>query len=95
MHEVDYLRTLASLIVVLGAIGLGFWLLKRFDLARFMGARQANKAMTTRRLDIVETRMIDPKTKLLLLRCDGTEHLVLHGAGGSTLIDSRIAGPSH
>lgn len=96
MHEVDYIRTIAALLAVLGAIGLGFWLLRRLEasggLKRWLGNRQgAAGARQGRRLEVVETRMVDPKTRLVLIRRDEVEHLLLIGPNGNLLIDRPAA----
>lgn len=44
-----------------------------------------------RRLALVEVRPLDAKRKLVLLRRDDREHLVLLGASGDLLIESGIA----
>lgn len=44
-----------------------------------------------RRLALVEVRPLDAKHKLVLLRRDDREHLVLLGAAGDLLIESGIA----
>jgi flagellar protein FliO/FliZ len=46
-----------------------------------------------RRLTLVEVRPLDAKHKLVLLRRDDREHLVLLGAAGDLLIESGIAAP--
>jgi len=46
-----------------------------------------------RRLALVEVRPLDAKRKLVLLRCDGREHLVLLGAGSDLLIEKDIPAP--
>lgn len=46
-----------------------------------------------RRLGLVEVRPLDAKHKLVLLRRDDREHLVLLGAAGDLLIESGIAAP--
>jgi len=43
-----------------------------------------------RRLALVEVRPLDAKHKLVLLRRDDREHLVLLGTGGDLLIESGI-----
>jgi flagellar protein FliO/FliZ len=42
------------------------------------------------RLSIVETREIDEERKLLIVRCDGTDHLVLIGGGSDLLIKADL-----
>jgi flagellar protein FliO/FliZ len=46
-----------------------------------------------RRLALVEVRPLDAKRKLVLLRRDDREHLVLLGAGSDLLIESDIPAP--
>ena len=46
-----------------------------------------------RRLSLVEVRPLDAKRKLVLLRRDDREHLVLLGAGSDLLIESDIPAP--
>ncbi len=46
-----------------------------------------------RRLALVEVRPLDAKHKLVLLRRDDREHLVLLGASADLLIESGIAAP--
>jgi flagellar protein FliO/FliZ len=46
-----------------------------------------------RRLALVEVRPLDAKHKLVLLRRDDREHLVLLGAASDLLIESGIAAP--
>ena len=46
-----------------------------------------------RRLALVEVRPLDAKRKLVLLRRDDREHLVLLGAGNDLLIESGIPAP--
>ena len=43
-----------------------------------------------RRLVVVETLMVGPKQRLLIIRRDDVEHLVLAGADGATVIESNI-----
>lgn len=87
MLEFDtYLRFLMALGVVLALIGVGAWAVKRFVVERGLpvGRRDA------RRLQVVETLSLDARRKLVLLRRDGTEHLVLFGANQELLVESGI-----
>ncbi len=88
MLEFDtYLRFLMSLGAVLALIGAGAWAIKRFALERGLpvGRRDA------RRLQVVETLSLDARRKLVLLRRDGIEHLVLFGPSQELLVESGIA----
>jgi len=81
-----YLNFILSLLFVLGLIGLAAWAYRRFTgtnpLARRMGG--------SNRLAVVEVRPIDARRKLVLVRRDGTEHLLLLGATGETVVESGI-----
>ena len=43
-----------------------------------------------RRLAVVETLMVGPKQRLLIIRRDDVEHLVFAGAEGATVIEANI-----
>ncbi len=80
-----YMRFLLALVAVL-ALLLGFaWLARRFGL----GGRSFVPG-GRRRLAIVEMVPIDAKRRLVLLRRDQTEHLIVLGTDGATLIESGI-----
>jgi flagellar protein FliO/FliZ len=85
--ELDtYFRFLMALGFVLALIGAGAWAIKRFALERGLPKGQR----TARRLQVVETLSLDTRRKLVLLRRDGTEHLVLFGANQELLVESGI-----
>ena len=78
-------------------IALGFVLVLIAGLAALVrrsgfGGRltTAPSAGSERRLALIEVRPLDAKRKLVLLRRDDREHLVLLGASGDLLIESGI-----
>jgi len=79
-------RFLLALLFVLALIGLFAWAARRFGLSGRLGPM----AGRTRRLGIVEVAPLDAKTRLVLLRRDDVEHLVMVGAGGAVLVESGI-----
>lgn len=81
-----YFRFLVALIFVLALIGLIAWIARRFG----FGHVTVRPRGGARRLEIIETTAIDPKRRLVLLRRDGTEHLVLLGANTELLVESGI-----
>ena len=85
-----YLRFLAALVFVLGLIGAIAWAVRRFGL----GGKLTPNRGRDRRLSVVEVAMLDSRRKLVLLRRDRTEHLVLLGAGQDLLLESGIAAPA-
>ena len=87
MLEFDtYIRFLLALGFVLALIGIGTWLIKRFALER--GVPQARRA--AKRLQVVETLSIDTRRKLVLVRRDATEHLLLFGPNQELLVENGI-----
>ena len=64
------------------------WLARRSGLAGRIGA-----AKSGRRLAVVESAPLDGKRRLVLIRRDDTEHLVLIGAETALVIESGIAAP--
>lgn len=89
-----YLNFILALAFVLGLIGAAAWLARRFGLA----GRLAHRAGPARRLAVVEVMPLDTRRKLVLLRRDGTEYLVLIGAGQDLLLEGALpadpGGPS-
>jgi flagellar protein FliO/FliZ len=85
MDPIDYGRFLAALLFVLGLIALTAWLARRFRLGP--GAPPA----TGRRLVLVETLTLDARRKLVLIRRDATEHLLLLSPDGNKLVEGGIA----
>lgn len=74
-----FLRAVFGLAVTLGLLGLAAVALRRFGpdaLARF-GAPMKKE----RRLAVVETLVLDPTRRLVLVACDGREQLILLGEG--------------
>lgn len=73
------LRAIFALAVTLGLIGLAAVALRKYGpetIARFQGGRGRE-----RRLELVETLMLDPARRLVLIRLDDEERLVLLGEG--------------
>ncbi|HET6520047.1 MAG TPA: flagellar biosynthetic protein FliO [Geminicoccaceae bacterium] len=88
MDTVDYLRFLAALFFVLGLISLLAWLVRR---SRPGGIGAASG----RRLAVVETLPLDARRRLVLVRRDGTVHLLLLGADRELVVEAgarRAAG---
>jgi flagellar protein FliO/FliZ len=83
------LRFVLALALVLALIAATGWLGRRYmgtgRLAAFAGKR--------RRLALVETLQIDARTRVLLVRCDAAEHLVMVGGAGAVVIDKGIVAP--
>ena len=78
MPLVELVRASFALILTLGLIGLAAVALRRFgpDAIARMGAPKRE-----RRLAVVESLVLDPARRLVIVSCDGEERLVLLGEG--------------
>jgi flagellar protein FliO/FliZ len=78
MEFADFARAVFALALTLGLIGLATVALRRFGpdaIARF------NPERKVRRLTVVESLVLDPARRLVLVSCDGQEQLLLLGEG--------------
>ncbi len=81
-----YFNFILALAFVLGLIGAAAWLARRFGLA----GRLAHRTGPARRLSVVEVMPLDTRRKLVLLRRDEAEYLVLLGAGQDLLLEANL-----
>lgn len=88
MAATDYLRFAASLILVLGLIMGALWALRRFGLAGMVP-----RGTGRRRLAVVESLNLDGRRRLVLVRRDGAEHLLLLGGGSGDVVVERGIAP--
>jgi flagellar protein FliO/FliZ len=85
MGFLDFARAILGLAITLGLIGLAAYALRRYApglMERFQGTRGE------RRLQVVETLVLDPARRLILVRVDDEERLILLGEGRE-LIEPR------
>ena len=77
------LRFFMALVFTLSLIGLLYWLVRRFAPSRILTpARGGN------RLQVLEVRNLDARRRLVLIRRDAVEHLLLLGAQGDLVIEN-------
>ena len=81
-----YIRFIVALIFVLSLIGLIYWCAQRFGLRRVLGDTIAGG-----RIEIIETKRINTKFQLVLIRRDTATHLILLGADNGMLIETLNA----
>jgi len=84
MEFIDVLRYFGALLLVLAMVGGAGLLARRF------GVPGVTKAAGVKRLAVVETLMLGPRQRLIILRRDDVEHLVLSGPDGASVIESGI-----
>ncbi len=82
----------AAFVFVIALIGVGAWLLKG------MMARGNNKTGSflrgrERRLGIVEASNVDGRRKLVLIRRDDVEHLIMTGGPVDVVVETGIHSP--
>lgn len=80
----DWARALFALIATLALIVGAAWG------ARRLGMLQAHKP-GERRLSVSESLMIDPRRRMVIVRCDDREHLILCGPGGDVVVGEMAA----
>ena len=88
MNFLDLVRAVFGLAFTLGLIGIAAWAARRYApqiLARL------NAERGERRLQVVETLVLDPARRLVLVRVDDEERLILLGEGRE-LIEPRQTG---
>jgi flagellar protein FliO/FliZ len=83
--EFDYLRFGLALVFVLALLGLVAMLLRRLA-----GGGPNVRRGKHRRLALVEVMPVDAKRRLVLVRRDGVEHLILLGQERDLLVETGI-----
>ena len=89
MNFLDLFRAVFGLAITLGLIGLAAWAARRYApklLARFQAERGA------RRLQVIETLVLDPSRRLVLIRVDDEERLILLGEGRELIEPRQVGG---
>ncbi|WP_068875775.1 MULTISPECIES: flagellar biosynthetic protein FliO [unclassified Phenylobacterium] len=74
----NFLRAVFALALTLGLIGLAAIALRKYGpdaMARLASQRK------DRRLKVVESLVLDPARRILIVECDGRERLILLGEG--------------
>lgn len=84
MDVIDIARYFGALMLVLALVGFAALAARRYGLPGIVSGS------ASRRLAIVETLMIDPRHKLVLLRRDDREHLVMIGPNGGSVVEAAL-----
>ncbi|WP_246172092.1 FliO/MopB family protein [Nitrospirillum amazonense] len=85
-----YVYAALMLGLVLGFILVAGWLVRRFG----GGALSRLPGRTQRRLGVVEAVALDPRRRLVLIRRDGVEHLLLLGGTQDLHLEGPIPPPA-
>ena len=86
MSGASLLNAVLMLVFVIGLIALLAWVVRRLNL--IPGATAVSRG--NRRLAVVEVTQIDIRRKLVLVRRDDREHLLLLGQASELVIESGI-----
>ncbi len=86
-----YLRFVFALVFVISLIGVLAFAMKRYG----QGGRMMRKLGGRRRLSVVEMTPLDGKRRLVLVRRDDREHLLVVGATGETVVERGIPVSDH
>lgn len=92
MDFADFARAVFALALTLGLVGLAAVAFRRFGphaMARFGAA-----ARRERRMAIVETLVLDPTRRVVLISVDGQEKLILLGEGRELAHASAALAPA-
>lgn len=90
MEGPDYLKFAAALVFVLALMGMLGYILKRIG----PGGSSALLPTGKRRLKIVETMPLDGRRRAMLIQRDNTQHLVILGPTGETVVETNIPAPA-
>lgn len=86
MEFSTYFQFFIALAFVLGLIALCAWAARRFGLAGAIPVKRGQ----TRRLGLVEAISVDAKHRLVLVKRDDREHLILIGGGSDVVVERDI-----
>lgn len=82
----DYMRFLGALVLIIGMIAGAAWLARRYGLAPKVTGGNG-------RIGIVAVQSLDTRRKLVLVRRDDREHLLVVGPTGESVIETGITPP--
>jgi flagellar protein FliO/FliZ len=79
-------RFFIAFLVVLALIGLTAWLVRRFGASRLGGTTRGRQP----RLAVIDAASVDGRRRLVLIRRDNTEHLLMIGGPTDVVIEPNI-----
>ncbi|MGE3624028.1 MAG: flagellar biosynthetic protein FliO [Bdellovibrionales bacterium] len=88
MESISWLRIAVAFISVFGLLALFGFVLKYVKMRGFAMPGLGNAA--TRRLEVVETLPLDPRRRLVIVRRDTAEHLLLLGVNEDVVVETNL-----
>lgn len=86
MDWIDWARALFALIATLALIVGAAYVARRVGMLQAGGQGQ-------KRMKVSESLMLDPRRRLVIVRCDDREHVLLLGPGGDVVVSEQAAKP--
>ena len=86
MDYFELFKALTGLLLVLGLMAGCAWVARRYGLDKMAGAG----VKAGKRLEVVESLALDVRRRLVLIRRDDVEHLVLLGPASETVVERDI-----
>ncbi len=80
-------RFVVAFVIVLALIGLTFWLIRRFGGARVGSGPQKGRQP---RLAVIDAAPVDGRRRLVLIRRDNVEHLLMLGGPSDFVVEQNI-----
>jgi len=80
-------RFIVAFVIVLALIGITFWLIRRFGGARVGSSAQRGRAP---RLAVIDAAAVDGRRRLVLVRRDNVEHLLMIGGPADIVVEQNI-----
>jgi flagellar protein FliO/FliZ len=87
MEFLDVARYFGALLLVLALVGAAGLAARRF------GVPGVTRAVADKRLAVIESLMLAPRQRLVIVRRDDVEHLILTSPDGASVIESGIKAP--
>ncbi|MEL6289680.1 MAG: hypothetical protein AAFQ42_07110 [Pseudomonadota bacterium] len=84
------MTTIVLTILLIAALGIGGWLVKGYLTGEGTGAALMGN-QREKRIGVMEQTNVDGRRKLLLIRRDGIEHLIMTGGPVDVVIETGIA----
>mgnify|MGYP003668852731 CR=1 FL=1 len=81
-----YVRLFFAFAFTIGLIGAVYWLARRYA-----GKLGIMRTHATGRLSVVGQISLDARRRIMLIRCDGREHLLMLGPNNDLIIESAPA----
>src|SRR5438046_1162230 len=87
LSDLPYMKFLIAFAIVFVLIIATFWLLRRFGGARLGGTTARGRQP---RLAVIDAAAVDGRRRLVLIRRDNVEHLVMIGGPSDVVVEPNI-----